>query len=248
MGNTDFEMPVGKAQQQILVVPIIDASGSMTANGNIGKVNEAMREMAPQLVDIENANNVEIMLAPIIFNNGARWVGLLNNEPVRPSNFNWCDVQASGGTDLGSAYGLLREKLTRKENGGWLDGRKGLRPILLLISDGEPNMGWEANFGELKKRGWFKVAMRYAIAVEGASLPVLEAFTGTSEAVFDIETFCSDLQWIVQPVWAVDDDAAKIDYDATVVTGDGPNSAFVETVATDELDDTIGEGDDSFFV
>ena len=236
MGNTDFEMPAGKAQQQILVVPIIDASGSMTANGNIGKVNEAMREMAPQLVDIENANNVEIMLAPIIFNNGARWVGLLNNEPVRPSNFNWCDVQASGGTDLGSAYGLLREKLTRKENGGWLDGRKGLRPILLLISDGEPNMGWEANFGELKKRGWFKVAMRYAIAVEGASLPVLEAFTGTSETIYDIETLRVDLAVLVRPF---------IDYTEDIVD-DGCGCIWVEGEAHEETDRHQNDIEDFF--
>ena len=243
MVAANFEMKA-MAQKQILVIPIIDASGGM-AGEKIARINEAMREMVFQLVDIEQNDNVEILLAPIVFNNGARW---MVNEPVRPGNFNWYDVQASGGADLGAAYYLLIEKLRRRENGGWINARERFRPILLLISDGKPSMGWESNLDELKKRGWFKVALRYAIAIEEANLPVLEAFTGTSEAIFDIETFCSDLQWIVQPVWAVDDDAAEIDYDATVVTGDGPNSAFVETVATDELDDTIGEGDDSFFV
>ena len=251
MSNMDFEMPSGKAQQQILVVPIIDGSGSMSANGNMGKVNEAMREMAPQLVDIENANSVEILLAPILFNNGARWVGMPTGEPVRPANFVWYDVQASGGTDLGSAYGLLREKLTRRENGGWLDGRKGLRPILLLISDGEPNMGWEANFDELKKRGWFKVAMRYAIAVEGASLPVLEKFTGTSETIYDTETLRVDLAQLVQMLilgvsQAVSDGGGAV-VDTNVSNADADEAQKQGII--DSVNDGINKNnDEDFFV
>ena len=49
----DLGVLEGKAQKQILVVPIIDCSGSMTENGNIGRVNEAMREVAPQLVEMD---------------------------------------------------------------------------------------------------------------------------------------------------------------------------------------------------
>lgn len=198
--ENDLGVLPGKAQKQILVVPIIDGSGSMRECGNIGKVNEAMREVAPQLVEIEKENKVEILLAPILFNNGARWVGLPANEPVRAGQFTWSNVEASGGTDLGSAYELLRQKLTRRENGGWMEGRKGLRPILLLISDGAPNMGWERPFEELSRRGWFKVAMRYAIAVEGASLDVLEKFTGNSETIYDTETLRTDLGSLIQAI------------------------------------------------
>ena len=38
--------------------------------------------------------------------------------------------------------------------------------------------------------------MRYAIAVEGASMPVLEKFTGMCEAIYDTETLHLDLESI----------------------------------------------------
>ena len=218
----------GKAQKQLLVVPIIDCSGSMTANGNIGRVNEAMREVAPQLVEIENDNSVEILLAPIAFSNGARWIGLApGNEPVRPANFAWSDLAASGGTDLGAAYDLLRTKLTRRENGGWLDGRKGLRPILLLISDGEPNDCWEVSLNELSKRGWYKHAMRYAIAVEGASMPVLEKFTGTVETIYDTDTLRTDLASLVKAIVLA----------VSMAVSDGGGAVVDTTISPSEVDD-----------
>lgn len=197
----DLDQLPGKAQKQILVVPIIDSSRSMNENGNIGKVNDAMREVAPQLATIEQDNEVEILLAPIIFNNGASWVGLDPvGKPSRPENFNWSDITANGGTDLGSAFELLRGKLTTAENGGWMDGRKGLRPVLLLISDGEPTDMWETPLQMLSKRGWFKVAMRFAIAVEGSSMEVLEKFTGNKETIYTTDTLRTDLGSLVKVI------------------------------------------------
>ena len=241
--ENNLGMLEGETQKQLLVVPIIDASGSMTQNGNIGRVNEAMREVAPQLVDIEEENNVEILLAPMIFNNDARWIGLApGDEPVRPSNFNWQDVSATGGTNLGDAYSKLRAKLTRRENGGWLDGRKGYRPVLLLVSDGEPNAGWEVNFAELCKRGWFKVAMRYAIAVEGASMPVLEKFTGNCETIYDTNTLRTDLASLIKVLvltvsQAVSDGTTNV-IDATVPVGNEDETA--KQAIVDKVNQEIG--------
>ena len=243
----------GKSQKQVLVVPIIDASGSMNAEGNIGKVNEAMREVAPQLVDVENDNNVEILIAPLIFNNGARWVGLApGDEPVRPANFNWSDVVATGGTDLGSAYSLLIKKLTTKENGGWLEGRKGLRPVILLISDGEPNpdSGWERELETLSKRGWFRVAMKYAIAVEGASMPVLEKFTGTRETIYDTETLRTDLGTLIASILKIVSNAVS-DGGGAIVNTNIPTTDAEETQKQgiiDAVNDAISVNDsDDFF-
>ena len=243
----------GQAQKQLLVALIIDASGSMTVNGNIGRVNEAMREVAPQLAEIEQENNVEILLAPIVFNNDARWVGLApGNEPARPSNFNWQDVAATGGTDLASAFSLLRQKLTRRENGGWLEGRKGYRPVILLISDGEPNVGcgWERELEELGKRGWFKVAMKYAIAVEGASMPVLEKFTGNPETIYDTNTLRTDLATLVKAL-VLSVSMAVSDGTANIVDTNIPNANAEDTAQQaiiDKVNQEIGvNNSDDFF-
>ena len=241
----------GKAQRQLIVVPIIDGSGSMNAEGNIGKVNEAMREVAPQLVEIEKNNNVEILLAPIVFNNGARWVGLAPGDmPVRPENFNWSDVPATGGTDLGSAYELLAKRLTVTEKGGWIEGRKGLRPVLLFISDGEPNSGWEASFDTLAKRGWFKVAMKYAIAVEGASMPVLEKFTGNRETIYDTETLRTDLATLVKAIvlgvsGAVSDGSAGL-VDTNIPTANAEDTEQQSIIKRVDDEIKVNDADDFF--
>ena len=190
-----------RARKQLLVIPIVDASASMERNGNICRVNEAMREVAPQLVDVENENGVEILLASVVFNCNARWIGIGSNDmPVRPTDFSWTDFKAVGSADFSAACRLLADKLTSTEKGGWIDAQRGLRPILLFISNGDVDPGWEASFDTLAKRGWFKLAMKYAIAVEGASMPVLEKFTGNRETIYDTETLRTDLATLVKAI------------------------------------------------
>ncbi len=190
------EIPVG-AQKEILVVPIIDASGSMSDYGNITKVNEAMATVPAQLKQIEQKEHVKVVLAPLAFSNEAKWLGLQGGSPVYVDQFVWRDLSASGGTNLGDAYTKLWEKLTTKEQGGWMDGRKGLKPILLLISDGAPNPGWERPFEKLKERGWFSTSIRYAIKVESAREDVLLAFTENKEAIYDISTLRDKLSSLI---------------------------------------------------
>ena len=250
----DLDTLPGKAQKQLFVIPIIDRSGSMSAHGNIGKVNDAMKEVAPQLVEIEQSNNVSIRLAPISFASGASWLGLNSEgQPVGPSDFKWTDMIASGGTDLGAAFKLLNSKLTRTENGGWLEGRKGLRPVILLISDGEPNDDWENPLKDLSKRGWFKVASKFAIAVEGADLSVLERFTGNKEAIYNTDTLRTDLGTLVKAIvlaasMAVSDaggapmDTASVDNNNITDANEAEQQNILNTV-----NETLGVNDNNQF-
>ena len=242
----------GKAQRQLLVALIIDTSGSMRENSNIGRVNEAMREVAPQLIEVEQDNNVEILLAPMIFNSSARWVGLApGDEPVRPANFNWQDVSATGTTDLAGAFALLKQKFTIKENGGWFEGRKGLRPIILLVSDGAPDSGcgWERELEELGKRGWFRRAAKLAIAVEGASMPVLEKFTCNSEAIYDTDTLRTDLATLIQALIRIISQAVSegspITVDENIPQADAEDAA--QHAIIDRVNQEIGVNNDGDF-
>lgn len=248
---SDLENLPGKAQKQLFVIPIIDRSGSMSSHGNIGKVNDAMKEVAPQLATIENDNEVEILMAPISFANGAQWFGLNSeNKPVRPADFSWKDLVASGGTDLGAAYNLLHSKLTRTENGGWMEGRKGLRPIILLITDGEPTDEWKAPLAKLGKRGWFKVASKFAIAVEGANMDVLEAFTGNKEAIYDTDTLRTDLASLVKAIvlaasMAVSDAGGELQ---NADTPDGPDAdEAAQQNIINTVNNTLGVTDNNEF-
>ena len=191
----------GIAQTEIIVIPIIDVSGSM-AGENIGMVNEAMAEVPAQLADInEDIIESKLLIAPMEFSSGARWFALKNDEPAEVESFRWIDMKASGLTDYGAAFKLLTEKLTVKEKGGWMNGRGGYAPVLILLSDGAPTDDYKAQLETLKRRGWFRAALKFAVAVgAGADKSVLAEFTGHQEAVIDTEVIRKDLSSIVKSV------------------------------------------------
>lgn len=192
----------GVAQSEVIVIPMIDVSGSMWGD-KIGQVNEAMSEVPAQLADI-NEENLEskLLIAPMQFSNGASWFGLnSSNQPAEVETFRWIDMQANGLTDLGEAFKLLSSKLTVEEKGGWMKGRGGAAPVLILISDGGPTDDYQKPLADLKKRGWFNAAIKFAVAIgDDADKDVLAEFTGHKEAVIESEKIRTDLASIVKRV------------------------------------------------
>lgn len=197
----ELETLGGVAQSEVIVIPIIDVSGSMCGE-KIGKVNEAMAEVPAQLAEI-NDDSIEskLLIAPMEFSSGARWFALKNNQPAEVESFRWIDMKANGLTDLGAAFKLLTEKLTTEDKGGWMKGRGGAAPVLILLSDGGPTDDYQKPLAELKKRGWFNAALKFAVAVgDDADKAVLTEFTGNLEAVIDTEVIRNDLASIVKAV------------------------------------------------
>ncbi len=188
-------------QTEVIVIPIIDVSGSMSGE-KIGKVNEAMAEVPEQLAEINNSTlDSKLRIAPMEFSTGARWFDLKNDEPADVEAFRWIDMKASGLTDMGAAFALLNEKLTVREKGGWMEGRGGYAPILILISDGAPTDDYESELAVLKRRGWFRAAVKFAVAVgSDANREVLAKFTGNDEAIIDTETIRLDLASIIKSI------------------------------------------------
>ena len=68
----------------------------------------------------------------------------------------------------------------------------GVAPIIILMTDGLPtSYDWEDHLNKLKKKGWFKVALRYALAIgidTDEAMDVLTKFTGNSETVLKVYT------------------------------------------------------------
>lgn len=185
-------------QSEVILIPIVDVSGSMDGAA-IGAVNDAMRKIPDQLRKINDGLlDTKLLIAPMQFASGAKWLGLKNGEPFEPEGFVWQDLKAWGGTDLGAAFNLLREKLTVTEKGGWMKGRGGYAPVLILISDGEPTDDYRKPLKELQKRGWFNAALKFAIGVEGADKRVLAEFTGNSELVWEVKRLSDDIEKIVR--------------------------------------------------
>ncbi len=164
------ELEEGVPIPQCFVAPIIDTSGSMY--NILPLINEAISELLPILKEIELDECIDISFMPIGFANQARW--------LRAPNDDGCEwdkekLVASGGSNLESAFNLLYDKLKSEKEGGWLR-REATRPVLVLITDGYPEQGWERALEELNKVNAFKNAIRYAIELNDVDERVLLKF------------------------------------------------------------------------
>ena len=179
----------GIARQELNVIFVIDNSGSMEGE-KIGAVNNAIRDVMSIMPDIQDdTSDAEIKISALIFNDGVSWA---YSEPKTVPEFKWKDLNADGGTNLSAAYDALSTYLCKKESGGQMPDLGGVAPIIILMTDGLPTSNdWEMHLDSLKKKGWFKAALKYAISIDihtDEAKNVLTKFTGNPETVLTVYT------------------------------------------------------------
>lgn len=169
------------------IIYIIDSSGSMDADGNMTKVNEAIQDTMDILKEkaVENAD-AEILIGALKFATGAEWVfdGLKSTD-----DFYWNDIQAGGMTYLGDALEKLNAKMSRSE---FFANKIGYKcPVLIFMSDGYPNDpgdSWKKSLERIRQNKWFANSIKIAIAVGGdADKSVLTEVVGSPEGVIEIK-------------------------------------------------------------
>ena len=154
--------PRPSARRRMNMFYLLDTSGSMRYNDCIGSVNRAMPEIVGILREISDSNHdqSDIYLSCITFDNEARE---LYDAPVDVKDFRWADVKAEGLTNLKAAFDLLEAQL---QSGAAMSAPAGhLRPAVLLLSDGDPDDGWEEALDRLLANLWFRQAYKIAIAI-----------------------------------------------------------------------------------
>jgi uncharacterized protein YegL len=200
-------VPEGEiAKRQLVLFFLIDTSGSMF-DDKIAAVNTAMRELLPELQNLadekKNARS-EIEIAVLEFNNSATWK---TPKPIPVKTYVWTELTASGGTNLGAACEKLDQELQR---GKFLWDYNLFAPVLILMSDGYPNSGYEIGLGELKKNEFFankdskgkfkEKSVKVACAIETdndkADKDVLAQFTENPELVYTAKTITALKNWI----------------------------------------------------
>lgn len=149
---------------------IADCSGSMSSDGKIQALNNAIREAIPHMQAVANENpNAEVLVRAIKFGNGAQWH---LSQPTPVVDFKWADLTADGVTDMGKALAMVTEQLKIPPM-----TERALPPILVLVSDGQPTDDFTGGFKALLEQPWGKKAVRVAIAIgEDADLEVLQKF------------------------------------------------------------------------
>jgi len=173
---------------------IIDTSGSMEG-AKIGAVNQAIREVLPEIKDMSDENaDAMIKIAALEFSSGATWI--TPNGPVGAGDLTWNNLDAAGPTDLGHACRALAEKLSVSK-GFMKEAAGSYAPALFLLSDGDPTDDWKNGLDKLKENNWYKAAVKVAIAIgEDANKDVLKEFTGSKETVIEVRNSATLLKMI----------------------------------------------------
>jgi uncharacterized protein YegL len=176
---------------------IADCSGSMEGE-KIQQLNFAIKSAIKPMQDVAADNpNAQIIVRAVKFSDGAEWHVA---EPTPVEQFKWTDLDAGGLTDMGEALALIAEQLDVANM-----PQRGLPPVLVLISDGQPTDDFEAGLKALMDQPWGKKSVRISIGIgEDADIDVLQQFIGNSE---------------LKPLWAhnADDLVKYIKWASTVV-------------------------------
>ena len=191
----------GIAKQKLHVMLIVDTSRSMQGE-RIGQVNAAIAGIHKYLVDLQAENaNVDFYMSIMTFANTAEFLdgyrGVNVNQMTPPR------LRAIGYSNLHSAYEALVPVLQRESKGGMMPDFGGIAPIILLLTDGHPTKSTERQMAVLQKLPWFRVALRYGIAIElkdERTMRVLNEFTGDRDCViecFDAAILAKIIQIIV---------------------------------------------------
>ncbi|MGW3942364.1 vWA domain-containing protein [Streptomyces phaeochromogenes] len=154
---------------------ILDCSYSMGVNGKIAALNFAIKEALPEMREVAKDNPAaSLMVRALTFSTTARW---LQPSSTAVEDFHWQDVQPTGTTNLGEALKLVARELEMPPM-----PERALKPVLALISDGQPTDDWRSGLKAVDATPWGKRAVRVSIGIgEDADKAMLKEFLANPE-------------------------------------------------------------------
>lgn len=227
------------AKQQLNVIILVDTSKSMQGK-RIAQVNEALRDVREHLSKMQDENtNVSFAITVIPFSNTAYFLN--GDAACEVENFKFTDLKGGGWSNLHLAYSKLAGILKKESKGGIMPDFGGIAPIILLMTDGHPTKyPLNKELEELKALPWFRVALKYGIAIslnDSRTRKVLEDFVDGTGDVID----CFDTSVLKKIIKVVVLTASKVKSTTTGVNAAKPmnkNEQIVQEVkvALEEVD------------
>ena len=189
---SQFFKNVKISQRPLDIIYVIDTSDSMSGV-KIDTVNRAMKDLEELLRNEARKNPAAQVNIRIIRFGGeqAQW-HLQQRTPVE--NYKAKEIwTVPGRTPFGSAIELLSKSLESSDM-----PERGLRPIIVVMSDGWPTDEWKTKLERFHNIPWAKKAGKVAIAIgEGADKEILGQFTQDPSLVL-APTHTADLRSFIQ--------------------------------------------------
>ena len=169
MGSEIYTPQMGgmttKGTQKVLnIFFIVDTSGSMRVDGRIDAVNDAFKQMIPELRRIQEdcMSEFELRIAIMTFDETASWIV----APTPILEYNHQEIGCSQWvTYFSRAFQTFGEKMTSKEY--MAHTGKIAQPYIMFMTDGEPTEddNYQPALDELLRNGWFNVSQRFAVLI-----------------------------------------------------------------------------------
>lgn len=172
MGLVDLGKELRISQRPLDIIYVIDTSLSMNG-AKIQSVNNAMHELETLLRGEAKSNPTAQLNVRILTFGGDKSQWHLEQR-TNIEKFYYEDInKVDGLTPFGHALGTLCEVLSNDKM-----PTRGLKPIVVLMSDGWPTDVWEPNLEKFLALPWGKKAIKVAIAIgTKADKDILARFT-----------------------------------------------------------------------
>ena len=143
MDNHEFDGFVMPKAKMLPVILLLDVSGSMSYDGKIDELNSSVREMLQSFTE-EQVIQSEINVSIITFGSEVK----LHTDLTPAKDVNFIDLTADGCTCMGKAFDMAFDMIEDKTR----VPKNAYRPVVVLVSDGEPYDPTDANRIEFKKQ------------------------------------------------------------------------------------------------
>jgi uncharacterized protein YegL len=163
------------APRPLPIMLLADVSGSMSVNGKIDVLNQAVVEMVESLKE-EDDSRADIQIGVITFGQG----GARLHQPLLPvGQVHWKPMEAAGRTPLGGALETVTQIVEDREQ----IPSRAYTPTLILVSDGQPTDEWEKPLEALRRSDRASKAFRFAMGIgDDADTDMLNVFLRDTDA------------------------------------------------------------------
>ena len=171
-----------KKAKPLPVILLLDTSGSMSIDNNIGTMNNAVREM---LRDFKEASNSEASISVAIITFGKTTGVYLPLTDAGEIDISKINMEPYGMTPMGDAISIAKGIIEDREQ----IPSRAYRPTVVLVSDGAPTDDWESALNNFMNDGrsakCYRMAMGIGTGDSGEAYDVLRRFVSNEEQVFD---------------------------------------------------------------